>query len=82
MYNPENARMVSQGPARRPVMKEEISYGNDVWTGRNDGHASDDSATSANCFSQESSVSQESTSEFLTADRLLLAYHLYFSSKL
>lgn len=64
-------------------MKEEGQYGTDGWTGRYDGDVTGELIASANSL-QEEPLKEEpfSPSEFLTADRRLLNYHLFFSSKL
>jgi hypothetical protein len=73
----------SQTKARRPRMKEEGQYGTDGWTVRYDGDVTGELIASANSLQEEPLKEEPSSlSEFLTADRRLLNYHLFFSSKL
>lgn len=64
-------------------MKEEGQYGTDGWTGWNDGDVTGELVASANSLQKEPiKEDSPSASEFLSADRRLLNYHLFFSSKL
>jgi hypothetical protein len=64
-------------------MKEEGQYGTDGWTFSYDGDVTGELIASANSLQEEPLREETSSlSEFLTADRRLLNYHLFFSSKL
>jgi hypothetical protein len=64
-------------------MKEEVTYGIYDWNGRHDGDVTDESVFATTGIQEGQSLIEETArSDFLSADRRLLQYHLYFSSKL
>jgi hypothetical protein len=64
-------------------MKEEGLYGTDGRTIWHDGNVTGELAATTYCLQEEPlKEDQRTQSEFLTADRRLINYHLFFSSKL